>query len=188
EHELAHIFLYKKSRGADIPRWMDEGFAMMQSREWRIGLDIIVVRALFTGSFIPLPQIESLNQFDDSKAQLAYVESYLAFSYLLDEYGKESFFDLLNQLSMGNNLESAFLKTTGSSYTGFQLEFLSYLKKRYNIFALLGDTFLFWLILAFLVIFLYFIKKQRNRKTLKKWEYEDKIGKYGYYEEDQTQD
>ena len=185
-HELAHIFLNKKSKGSDLPRWMDEGFAMMQSREWRIGLDITVVRAIFTGSILPLSEIEYLNRFSNSKAQLAYVESYLAFSYLLDEYGKEGFFELLNYLSRDKSLDYAFLKTTGSSYVGFQSEFISYLKKRYNFLALLGDTFLFWLVLAFLVVFFYFMKKYHNRRTMKRWEYEDRIGKYGYYEDDKT--
>lgn len=188
EHELAHIFLNKKSGEARLPRWIDEGFAMMQSKEWRIGQDITVVRAIFTGSIIPLSQIEALNTFSDSRAQLAYTESYLALTYFLDEYGKESFFELLEYLSMGKSLDLAFLKTTGSSYLGFQDEFSSYLKKRYNLLAIFGDTILFWLGLAFLLVILYFMKKYHNRKTIKRWEYEDRIGKYGYHEEDQTQD
>jgi len=186
EHELAHIFLNKKSSGANLPRWIDEGFAMLQSKEWRIGQDITVVRAIFTGSVIPLSQIEDLNHFSGSKAQLAYTESYLALSYFLDAYGKESFFELLDYLSLGESLDLAFLKTAGSSYLGFQAEFLSYLKKRYNFVAIFGDTILLWLGLAFLLVFLYFVKRYYNRKTLKRWEYEDRIGKYGYYEEDQT--
>lgn len=188
EHELAHIFLDKKVGNSVPPRWMDEGFAMLQSREWRIGQDIFIVRAVFTNSIIPLPQIENLNSFNDSKAELAYTESYLALAYFLDEYGKESFFRLLNQLSSGQTLDLAFLKATGESYIGFQTGFVNYLKKKYNWLAFLGDNILFWLALAFLLVFLYFMKRYYNRKTLKRWEYEDKIGKYDYREEDKTPD
>jgi hypothetical protein len=188
EHELAHIFLAKKSRGANLPRWTDEGFAMMQSKEWRIGQDLRIAMANLTGSIIPLSQVENLNSFNQSKAELAYTESYLALAYFLDAYGKESFFELLELLSSGESLDSAFLKTTGLSYLGFQEEFADYLKKKYNFFAILGDTFLLWLGLAFLLVFLYLIKRYYNRKTLKRWEYEDRIGKYGHYEEDQTPD
>jgi hypothetical protein len=188
EHELAHIFLAEKSRGADLPRWMDEGFAMMQSREWRIGQDLRIAMANLTGSIIPLSRIENLNSFSDSKAELAYTESYLALSYFLDAYGKEGFLEFLDLRSSGESLDLTFFKTTGSSYLGFQEEFTDYLKKKYNFFAILGDTFLLWLGLAFLLVFLYLIKRYYNRKTLKRWEYEDRIGKYGNYEEDQTQD
>ncbi len=188
EHELAHIFLAERSRGATLPRWMDEGFAMMQSKEWRIGQDLRIAMANLTGSIIPLSQIENLNGFSDSKAGLAYTESYLALSYFLEAYGKEGFFRFLDLLSSGESLDLTFFKTTGSSYLGFQEEFADYLKKKYNFFAVLGDTFLLWLGLAFLLVFLYLIKRYYNRKTLKRWEYEDRIGKYGSYEEDQTQD
>ena len=188
EHELAHIFLDKESGNAVPPRWIDEGFAMLESREWRIGQDILIVRAVFTNSIIPLSQIEDLNSFSDSKAELAYTESYLALSYFLDEYGKESFFKLLNYLSTGQALDLAFSKATGESYIGFQAGFVSFLKKKYNWLAFLGDNILFWLVLAFLLVFLYFMKRYYNRKTLKRWEYEDKIGKYGYDQEDQPQD
>lgn len=188
EHELAHIFLDKKSGNAVPPRWIDEGFAMLESREWRIGQDILIVRAVFTNSLIPLAQIENLNSFNDSKAELAYTESYLAISYFLDEYGKESLFKLLNYLSSGQTLDLAFLKATSESYIGFQAGFVDFLKKKYNWLAFLGDNILFWLVLAFLLVILYFMKRYYNRKTLKKWEYEDKLGKYDYQEEDQAPD
>ncbi len=188
EHELAHIFLDKKVGNSVPPRWMDEGFAMLESREWRIGQDILIVRAVFTNSIIPLSQIENLNSFGDSKAELAYTESYLALSYFLDEYGKESFFRLLDYLSSGQALDLAFLRATGESYIGFQAGFVDYLKKKYNWLAFLGDNILFWLVLAFLLVFLYFMKRYYNRKTLKRWEYEDKIGKYDFHQEDQTPD
>jgi hypothetical protein len=188
EHELAHVFLDDRVGNSVPPRWIDEGFAMLESREWRIGQDILIVRAVFTNSIIPLAQIENLNSFNDSKAELAYTESYLALSYFLDEYGKESFFKLLSYLSSGQSLDLAFLKATGESYIGFQVGFVSFLKKKYNWLAFLGDNILFWLVLAFLLVFLYFMKRYYNRKTLKRWEYEDKIGKYGYDQEDQPQD
>jgi hypothetical protein len=188
EHELAHIFLDKKSGGIMLPRWIEEGFAMLQSKEWQIGQDILVVRAVITNSIVPLSQIENLNQFSDSKAQLSYTESYLALSYFLEEYGKENFFRLLDDLASGESVDLAFIKTTGSSYMGFQNEFSSFIKKRYNWLAFLGDTGLFWVGLAFLLVFLYLMKRYYNRKTLKRWEYEDRIGKYGYDEKDQTPD
>jgi hypothetical protein len=188
EHELAHIFFDKKVGNSVPPRWMDEGFAMLESREWRIGQDILIVRAVFTNSIIPLAQIENLNSFSDSKAELAYTESYLALSYFLDQYGKDSFFKFLNYLSSGQTLDLAFLNATGDSYIDFQASFVDFLKKKYNWLAFLGDNILFWLVLAFLLVFLYFMKRYYNRKTMKRWEYEDKIGKYDYHEEDQAPD
>ncbi len=65
-HELAHIFMGTLSGQGRVPRWLDEGFAMYHSQEWRIGQEVAVARAVLTGSILPLSQIESVNAFKES--------------------------------------------------------------------------------------------------------------------------
>lgn len=173
-HELAHIFLEKKAGGKDLPRWMEEGFAMQKSHEWQIGQDLSVVRALFTRSIFPLSSMEDLNSFPESKAQLSYTLSFLAISYFFKEYGERSFSDLVNYIAQGKTWDDAFMLTTGSAYSGFQKEFTDYIKKRYQFLSFFGDTILFWLGLAFVIIFLYFMKKRSTKKILERWELEDR--------------
>ena len=172
-HELAHIFLGNLAKGASLPRWLDEGFAMHQSREWRIGQDIAVARAALTGSILRLSEIESVNAFREKKAQLAYTESFLAVSYLTHEYGEEAIRELVNHLAFGTSIDLAFLKTIGSNYLTFQLEFEAHIKSKYNWISFFGDTFLLSVGLAFLIVFLYFIKKRHTKRTLKEWELEE---------------
>jgi hypothetical protein len=197
-HELAHIFLGKFSRGKNIPRWLDEGFAMYQSHEWTIGQDVSVARAVVTGSILPLSQIETVNAFGQSKADLAYTESFLAMSYLYREYGVGTEKELLTQLANGSSIDLAFLRTIGSNYLSFQMEFEKYLKTKYNWVSFLGDTFLYWLGLAFLIVFLYFLKRHYIKKRLKEWELEEQglalkehpegIKRVDELTDDQTQD
>ena len=172
-HELAHIFLGKLSRGKRIPRWLDEGFAMYQSQEWRIGQDMAVARAVLTGSILPLTQIESVNAFRESKAQLAYTESFLAVSYLYGEYGEGTVKEIVTHLASGTSMDLAFMRTIGSNYLSFQMEFEKYIKEKYNWVSFFGDTFLIWIGLAFLMVFLYLLKRRHSRKTLKEWELEE---------------
>lgn len=174
EHELAHIFLGAKMKGQNIPRWLDEGFAMMHSHEWTLGQDVAVARAVLTNSIFPLSEIERLNYFKESRAHLAYTLSFLAVSYLFREYGEESFVDLLNLLSEGESWDASLLKTTGSDYGDFQEEFLDYIKSRYQWISLLGDTFFLWVGLAFLIILVYLLKKRHAKKILKRWDQEEK--------------
>lgn len=173
-HELAHIFLGNLSKRVTLPRWLDEGFAMQQSREWQFGQDIVVARAVLTGSLLRLSEIESVNAFREKKAQLAYTESFLAVSYLTKEYGEGTIRELVDHLASGTSIDLAFLKTIGSNYLAFQLEFDNYLKSKYNWISLLGDTFLLWVGLAFLIVFFYLAKKRRTKKILKKWELEER--------------
>jgi len=105
---------------------------------------------------------------------LAYTESFLAVSYFLSEYGEENFCALIDYIGVGKKWDQAFILSTGSDFSGFQKEFEEYLKKRYQFIVLLGDTFLLWLGLAFLLVLFYFMKKRRTKKILEKWEKEEK--------------
>jgi hypothetical protein len=172
-HELAHIFLGQLSQGGRVPRWLDEGFAMYQSQEWRIGQDVAVARAVLTGSIVPLSQIESVNAFKESKAQLAYTESFLAVSYLYGEYGEGTVKEIVTHLAGGSSLDLAFMRTIGSNYLAFQLEFEKYVSGKYNWASLLGDTFLIWIGLAFLIVLLYLFKRRRTKSKLEEWELEE---------------
>jgi hypothetical protein len=172
-HELAHVFLGNFSRGKRVPRWLDEGFAMFQSQEWRIGQDVSVARAVLTGSILPLSQIESVNAFKESKAQLAYTESFLAVSYLYAEYGEGTVKELVTHLAKGTSLDLAFMNTIGSNYLAFQMEFEKFISERYNWASFLGDTILVWIGLAFLIIFLYLLKRRGAKRKLDEWELEE---------------
>ena len=172
-HELAHIFLGNLAKGVALPRWLDEGFAMHQSREWRIGQDIAVARAALTSSLLRLSEIESVNAFREKKAQLAYTESFLAVSYLAGKYGEEVIRELVDHLASRTSIDLAFLNTIGSNYLTFQLEFEAHIKSKYNWISFFGDTFLLWVGLAFLIVFLYFVKKRYTKRTLKEWELEE---------------
>lgn len=172
-HELAHIFLGNLAKGTALPRWLDEGFAMHQSREWRIGQDVTVGRAVLTGSLLRLSEIESVNAFREAKAQLAYTESFLAVSYLTYEYGEGAVRELVEHLASGSSMDLAFLNSIGSNYLTFQIEFETYIESKYNWISFFGDTFLLWVGLAFLIVIFYLAKKHYTRRTLKRWELEE---------------
>lgn len=190
-HELAHIFLGNLAKGVALPRWLDEGFAMHQSREWRMGQDIAVARAVLTGSLLRLSEIESVNAFREKKAQLAYTESFLAVSRLVDEYGDEAIRELIDHLASGTSMDLAFLKTIGANYLTFQMEFEAHIKSRYSWISFFGDTLLLWVGLAFLIVFFYLTKRHHTKKILEKWELEEQETERrsgGKAEDDRTKD
>jgi hypothetical protein len=187
-HELAHIVLARLAGGKRIPRWLDEGFAMYQSHEWRIGDDVAVARAVLTGSILPLSRIESVNAFKESQAQLAYTESFLAVAYLYREFGQGTVEELAGHLATGVSLDAAFMKTIGSTYLAFQLEFEKYVQSKYNWTSLLADTLVIWIGLAFLFVLLYVLKMRRSHKTLEEWEREEERQQGDHeFPQDQTQ-
>ncbi len=174
QHELAHLFLFNYLDDRYLPLWLNEGFAVWQSEKWGWDDRILMARAVLTGSLLSLAKIDSLNHFSESQAHLGYAQSFLGVNYINSEYGEENFKKLLSLLKLGDDLNSAFLKTTGSDYADFEAEYLSYMKKKYNWITLILGGFPFWTLLAIVFIGLYIYKKSRTKKILQKWEKEDR--------------
>ena len=172
-HELAHIFLGNKVARKNIPRWLDEGFAMYMAEQWRWSLDLSIAKAVFTNSVLDLTEIDSVNAFKTSKAHLAYLESFLAVNYFIQCYGKDGFREFIQNLALGESIDSAFVNTIGLNHQGFSEEFAQHLKKRYNWISFFSESLFLWLLLAFLIVMFYFMKKLRTRKIMKKWEEEE---------------
>lgn len=169
-HELAHLYLHQLVGHSRLPRWMDEGFAMLIGHQWRFGDDWQVGRAVLTGEDLTLHEIDALNRFGEGKARLAYGQSYLGMKYLLDEYGWDSFLLFVRELRRHNQLDPAFMVAVGLDYAGFQDEYDTYLKTKYNWATLLSDTMLFWIVIVLLLIILYLFKRRHMKKKVEEWE------------------
>jgi hypothetical protein len=174
-HEYAHLCLHDRIRPLKPPRWVDEGLAMYIAYEWGWSGNFAMSRATVFNTLIPLKEIDNINRFSHGKAQTAYAESYLAIKYLLDEYGKESFIELLNSYRRTRSADSAMLASVGGTVEEFEKEFFDNLKKRYNVMSLFGDLYFIWIFLALVVFFGALIKFLRRKKYYDKWDEEDKL-------------
>ncbi len=71
-HELVHIVIKRHCKNVAVPRWFHEGLAMTLSGEASERENIVVSKALFSGSLMPLGSIDSVNLFGRFRAELAY--------------------------------------------------------------------------------------------------------------------
>jgi len=182
-HELAHLGLEVASGHRRVPRWIHEGFAMWQSQEWRLGQDVLLAKALVTGSFIPLSELDEVNQFHRAKAGLAYTESFLALNFFVDEFGRQGFVEFVTLLREGTPFTESFFRATGLSYWEFQKLFESYAKHKYHILFVLTDPSILWFLLVLLFVMAFIWKKRQNRKRLKEWERMERLGREFPYDD-----
>ncbi|RME24195.1 MAG: hypothetical protein D6800_08985 [Candidatus Zixiibacteriota bacterium] len=174
-HEYAHLALHDRLGLGRPPRWLDEGMAMMVSREWTWWDDLALNRTAVFGHLLSLSDIEHVNRFSQSQAQLAYSEAYLAVAYLYKEYGKPSMQRLLDSLAAGRSLDKALMGAIGSDTKEFEQEFASYLRGRFNLVMLFADTMYFWFALAILVVIGGFLRYKRRRRYYQKWQAEEQF-------------
>lgn len=174
-HEYGHIALARAAGFRRLPRWMDEGLAMYLSAEWGWGDNLAIAQAVALDRLIPLAEIEYINRFNYDKAQLAYSESYLAFKYLLDIYGRSGFHILLDNIKAGRRIDYAFIAATGSDYEAFETEFSAHLHGRYNIVTWFFNSNLLWVLLALIVVLGFILSRVRRKKRMEEIDEYDQL-------------
>ena len=132
-------------------------------------------RAGTFGQFLSLNEIERLNRFKSSKAQIAYAESYLAVEYLIREYGTNTLNTLLDNIALGKSMDEAMNNSIGGNYKEFENEYRKYLSERYNLTSLFMDTSYFWIAMAVIVVAAGFVRYRKRRQYYRTWEAEEKL-------------
>jgi hypothetical protein len=165
-HEVSHIMLHSFLEGRKIPLWLDEGFAMYQSKEWQIGKSAVVGWAAVTRRLYSLDQLETSFPWSDDGANLAYAESFLAVSYIIQEFGKEGLMGLLADLKSGMDIEKAMRGRFGFGYKSFKRDWMTYTTGRFSILSFMLNPLTVWPIVIVLLVVVYIKKRRRREKQL----------------------
>jgi len=172
-HEFSHIALSRALRHQQAPRWLDEGLAMYTSAEWGWGDNLAIGWAVVLGSVMPLSEIEKLNRFSSHRARVAYSQSYLAFKYFVDTYGRSGLAILINSLASGHDVDNAFVAATGADYGTYEREFSTFLHGRYNLVTIIFNSNVLWIALALLIVVGFILYRIRRKKRFEEFdEYE----------------
>lgn len=184
-HELAHILLHAAMRSADIPRWLDEGFAMYAAREWGIWDRASLILAVLTDNLVPLGAIQAVNTFPERKAHLAYQESALTVRFIIQRYGRHGLHALLQRLRTTGSVNQACFDAFGISVVQFEREWRRYMEETYGWNAVPSEL---WSIIigplfVILFFFAYVTMRYRRRRILARWAQEE-AGEFGWSAEE----
>ena len=172
-HELSHVFLRQAVGEKRVPRWFDEGTAMMQSGEWRMEQTLRMARAVLLRRVIPLNEIDEMLSFRSSKAQLAYVESFLAVLFLSRLGGQDAPRKIVQAMQSGLGFEEGLVRVTGTRSEDFARAWERYAKDRYDLVLVLIEGPWFWMGLSVLFLGIYLMKRVRTRRIVRTWEIEE---------------
>jgi len=173
-HEYAHLLNHALTDGA-APRWLDEGLAMYFAVEWSYRDFVSVSLASARGNMLPLGEIEKLNSFSESQAQVAYAESYLAVSHLFQYYGADGMRETLRALKNGAGIDSALNAAFGLDEKGFENEVFADIRENHTLLGILMGSTLFWGALALLVIIGFVRARLHRKKRYLKWDEDERL-------------
>lgn len=172
-HEVAHIFTARASRGQIIPRWFDEGLAMVAARAWDFEDGARLTWAIVIGDPISLEDLDTLFHEDRASAKKAYVLSHALVRFFIQEFGRDWPRKMLALISQGVSFQEAFSRTTFRPLNNGEAAFWANQTVWTRWVPAVTSTIALWL--GILVLAFYAFKKQRQRaKTLKrKWQEEN---------------
>ena len=174
KHEFTHIAVGRAFKGKDkVPRWLDEGLAIYVSREWNLSRVSTMTRAVLTDSLIPLSEITHWFPREPDRAELAYSEGFYLISFLISQYGKESFHRFIRIYSGGKGLKEVLMEVYGIGWEELEEEWRDYLKLRFSWIPIVTSTTTLWFLVTIAFILAYLRRRKATRLKLEALERED---------------
>jgi hypothetical protein len=171
-HEMAHLLIAKKA-GIAVPRWLNEGLALFLSGEGPGKPLLPLSRAIWSGKLISLDEVEQVDAFSHSNAELAYVESYNAVEFLVKQYGWEALRRILSDMGAQHSWNEALFRETELDQAGFEAAWRANLEKSYRWMILLDAQTLVFIGMTALVLVIGVISLRRRRKIYRQWQAEE---------------
>ncbi|HEY3251696.1 MAG TPA: DPP IV N-terminal domain-containing protein, partial [Ignavibacteria bacterium] len=135
-HELTHVFmtakignvlrLHRQTIDRMPPLWFTEGLAEYLSTEWDPTAEMIIKDAVLNNYMVGLDDWERFYG-----TFLMYKMGQNALIFLAENFGKEKVLALTDNFWMAEDFSSVMEKTIGKDYSGFDKEWLYWLKKKF---------------------------------------------------------
>ncbi len=174
-HELVHI-LVRDAAGpyaALVPRWFNEGLAMIHTRAWGLRDVVGISKHLITRKPLPLGELTRGFPEGRSSAGVAYAQSYLFMTHLRKEYGRDAPGSILRRVGSGTAFNEAFHQVTGEPLYRVEAEWRRGLTWRYRYIPMVTSGGTLWLLVTLLFVLGYLRKRRRNRLRMEEWKEEE---------------
>jgi len=164
-HEVAHVLIHRASGGRRVPRWFDEGLAMLAARSWRLRDQTELALGLLSGPRLPLWKLDDLFQGDRRQVEHGYALSGTLVQDLLERYGPAVPRIVLARLARGDTFDEAMRGATGATLLDIGEAFYERQASLKRWIPILTSTAALWFGISVLAI-VAAIRKRRRRVEL----------------------
>ena len=172
-HELLHVLLARNTDPDHLPRWLNEGVAMILSRENRWSTMFSMARIYTGGRVVEYGNLEHAFNAPGNEMVFGdvYVQSLSMTRYLRSQIGEETFWAMIYGLR-DRSFDEALRSQTGLSAEVFYDTWRGSLWRTALVSSIVTGMTLFQFA-AILLVVAYLRKRMRNRRTLQKWAAEE---------------
>lgn len=164
-HEVAHVLIHRAAGGRPVPRWFDEGLAMLAARSWRLRDETELALGVLSGPRVPLWKLDGLFQGDRRDVEHAYALAGTLVQDLLDRYGPAMPRLVLARLARGEDFDEAMRGATGATLLDIGEAFYARQASLKRWIPILTSTAALWFGISLLAI-VAGIRKRRRKAEL----------------------
>lgn len=172
-HELIHVLIARNTGLDNVPRWFNEGVAMVVSHELRWSSTFRIARMYTRNRLIPYPELNFAfaPRGNETVFGDAYAQSLSMTRYLIERIGEDAFWDLVHALDT-EDFDQALRRHAGLTPGALHDAWRRSLWKVALVASLVSGFTLFQFA-ALLVVLAYLRKRHHGRQILRQWEEEE---------------
>jgi len=164
-HEVAHVLIHRASGGRRVPRWFNEGLAMLAARSWRLRDQTELALGVLSGPRVPLWKLDDLFQGDRRQVEHGYALSGTLVQDLLERYGPAVPRIVFARVARGDTFEEAMRGATGATLIDIGEAFYERQASLKRWIPILTSTAALWFAISLLAI-VAGIRRRRRRAEM----------------------
>jgi hypothetical protein len=172
-HELTHVLTARAAGGRPVPRWFNEGLAMMAGSAWSLEDRTRLTLAMARRTERPLAEVDRLFGGGPAEVRRAYAISGALVRDIVLQYGRPAPRRILAAIARGENFADAFRSATGATLAGTMRSFWQRYSFWYRWVPLLGSSFTLWLLIILLAFAAWWRKRRRVAALQRAWDEEE---------------
>lgn len=187
-HELVHVLLERNTNTNRLPRWLNEGSAMMASKEHRVATLFRVAQMYLEGDLIAYRDLHYVFMAPGSEMEFgnAYAQALSMTDHLRDLLGEDGFWKVIRDLNVMTFSETLH-NHLGMTPAEFWESWRRSLWKTTLIFSVVSGLSLFQ-IMALLTVLGWWLKRRRGQRLMREWEEDEEVVAEMPDEEDEEND
>lgn len=174
-HEILHVLVARAGGRYQVPRWFNEGIAVVAAREWRLGDRGRVVLEAFRRDATSMSDVELGFSGGQHSASRAYAVSAAFVRWLLDTEGQRSVARILDHVAEGETFRTAVRSATGTSLVDLERTFWRDFDFWNRWVPFLTSSGALWLVVSALAVVAFYRRRQRDLELLDQWDEEERL-------------
>jgi hypothetical protein len=151
-HEVAHVLIGRAAGGRPVPRWFQEGLAMIAGQSWGLEDRGRLTLALFADRRVPLSELDGHFAGGQGAVQRAYTVAGAFVRDLVERQGPRAPGEILSGLAAGLSFPEAYRRATGEPLAAAEDSFWDRQTFWYRWVPLLTSSVTLWLAITLLAL------------------------------------